>query len=72
MAKGKAASPMILQFQPDKFSVYSSAQKLREWECLLVKKVGLKKSVAGALRRAVSENGGTCCESNSTNDCDVD
>jgi hypothetical protein len=72
MVKRRAATPMIIQFQPQKFAVFSSTQKLKSWEDLLVKNVGLKRRVATALRHAVSENGGTCCESGSTNDCDVD
>ncbi len=72
MAKEQNVTPMVLQFQPEKFAVFSSAKKLKSWEDLLVKKAGLRQPVAAAMRRAVSENGGTCCESGGTNDCDVD
>ena len=68
----KAKQPLIMTFQPDKFTVFGTSAKLKQWEDLLVKKVGLKRTVAEAMRRAISENGGTCCESGGTNDCDAD
>jgi hypothetical protein len=70
MAKSK--QPLVMAFQPEKFTVMGSSAKLKQWENLLVKRVGLKPAVAKAMRAAISENGGTCCESGGTNDCDAD
>jgi hypothetical protein len=72
VATKKSTTPLVLHFQPEKFTVFGTTAKLKQWESLLVKRVGLKSALASALQEAVSENGGTCCESGGTNDCDVD
>jgi hypothetical protein len=64
--------PVILQFQPDRFHIAETPEQLKNWESVLQKRVGLPASVAETLARRAGENGGTCCESGSTDDCDVD
>lgn len=45
---------------------------LRKWESLLVERVGVSADVGRAITEAIAVNGGTCCESGSTDDCDED
>lgn len=68
----KFERPVILQFQPDRFHIAETPEQLKSWESLLQERVGLPSRVADALSRLAGENGGTCCESGSTDDCDVD
>jgi hypothetical protein len=60
--------PVVLNFQPKEFSILTEPEDLQVWQKLLVEEVGLDAKVVDALR----SNAGTCCESGSTNDCDVD
>lgn len=64
--------PVVLHFQPKEFSILTDPEDLREWESLLVERTGVDAKVGEALRGALGNNGGTCCESGSTDDCDVD
>jgi hypothetical protein len=65
------AKPIILAFQPDAFSIADTPEMLRAWESAAVERFALPQAVATALSEATL-NGGTCCESGATNDCDVD
>jgi hypothetical protein len=64
--------PVLLHFQPENFSIIESPSDLRKWEELMVQRVGIDAKVAAAITQAASENGSSCCESGSTDDCDVD
>jgi hypothetical protein len=66
------SKPIVLAAQPEKFTLFDSAAKLREWEKFAVEKFGLKSSIAKGITGAVAQNGGSCCESGRTDDCDVD
>lgn len=64
--------PVIFTFQPQEFSVLDDPEDLRKWESLLVERVGVSADVGRAITEAIAANGGTCCESGSTDDCDED
>lgn len=72
MAKRAKRVPVVMHFQPRKFTKFGSAAKLKEWENLLTRRVGMKRAVAHSLLESVIASGGTCCESGDTNDCDID
>jgi hypothetical protein len=67
----RRASPVILTFQPDVFFVAESPEQLRAWEELATRRFNVPTRVVEAIRVTV-DNGGTCCESGDTNDCDAD
>jgi hypothetical protein len=69
---GKHPQPVVIHFQPSEFSILKAPEDLKLWEELLVSRVGLKAAVASAIVHSIEGNGGTCCESGSTNDCDQD
>jgi hypothetical protein len=65
--------PVVLHFQPERFSLLEEPEDLRTWEALLVERVGLTGAVGKAIAEDIVSNGGTCCESGApSNDCDVD
>ena len=64
--------PVIFTFQPQEFAVLDDPEDLRQWESLLVERVGVSADVGRAITQAIAANGGTCCESGSTDDCDED
>jgi hypothetical protein len=64
--------PVVLHFQPQQFAVLEDPADLRAWESLLIERVGLPGSIGRAISESFGSNGGTCCESGDTNDCDVD
>lgn len=64
--------PVVLSFQPQTFAILKDPEDLRLWERDLAKRVGLSSSLDKQIADDLIANGGTCCESGSTNDCDVD
>lgn len=64
--------PVIMNFQPKTFAILESPEDLRRWEAMLVERVGLTGTVGKRIAEETLSNGGTCCESGNTNDCDVD
>jgi hypothetical protein len=64
--------PVVFNFQPQEFSLLEDPEDLRKWESLLVERVGFSAAVGRAISEAIAANGGTCCESGSTDDCDED
>ena len=67
----RRASPVILTFQPDSFFVAESPEQLRAWEEMATKRFNMPERVIEIIVRG-GQNGGTCCESGDTNDCDAD
>jgi hypothetical protein len=68
----RVPNPVLLHFQPEQFTLVEGPDELRKWEELLVQRVGVNATVGRAIIDAMRTNGGTCCESGDTNDCDVD
>jgi hypothetical protein len=68
--RSSGAKPVILVFQPDSFAVADTPEKLQAWQKLAVETFAVPQSLADVM--TLPENGGTCCESGETNDCDVD
>lgn len=64
--------PLILHFQPTSFKILEDPEDLRKWESLLIENVGLRGIVRENIAQEIFANGGTCCESGNTNDCDQD
>ena len=65
------SAPVVLVFQPDSFTVAETPEQLKEWERLATASFDVPSRVAGRFSE-LAQNGGTCCESGDTNDCDVD
>jgi hypothetical protein len=65
-------TPVVMQFQPEQFSVMETKEDLKRWESDLARRVGMSPTLARRFVEAVETNGGTCCESGDTNDCDAD
>lgn len=64
---------VLLHHQPTEFSIATEDAELREWEEILVRRVGLSASVKLRIADEIHANGGTCCESGSpSNDSDED
>jgi hypothetical protein len=68
---GQFPKPAILQFQPESFTIIEKEEHLPLWEELLKQKVGLK-ILPKDFAKNIFKEGGTCCESGGTNDCDQD
>jgi hypothetical protein len=68
----KYPQPIVLHFQPEQFSLMETKEDLQQWETDLARRVGMQPSVARRFVEATQLNGGTCCESGDTNDCDAD
>jgi hypothetical protein len=68
----KYSKPTLLAVQPDSFKVLDDPEELREWEKMLADQNSLKSDARIRLASEVHASGGTCCESNNTNDCDED
>ena len=68
----KHPQPVIMNFQPETFKILEDPEELRIWEQLLIEKVGLRSSVGRNIADEIHANGGTCCESGNSNDCDED
>lgn len=66
------AQPLIMNFQPTSFKILEDPEDLRMWEGLLIENVGLRGIVGKNIAEEIFANGGTCCESGNTNDCDQD
>jgi hypothetical protein len=70
--QGRRRQPVVFHFQPQTFALLDDPEDLRKWESLLVNRVGVSADVGRAISEAIAANGGTCCESGSTDDCDED
>jgi hypothetical protein len=68
----KYPNPTLLAVQPHSFKVLTDPEDLREWEKMQSDKANLKATAKARLASEVHATGGTCCESNNTNDCDQD
>lgn len=68
----KYPQPVVLDFQPETFSLLEDPEDLRRWERDLAQHVGISSALDKRIAEDLVANGGTCCESGSTNDCDVD
>lgn len=66
------SKPVVLHFQPTTFKVLEDPEDLRLWEAMLIERVGLRGVVGKQIAEELHANGGTCCESGNTNDCDQD
>lgn len=66
------SQPLIMNFQPTSFKILDDPEDLRKWESLLIENVGLRGIVGKGIADEIHANGGTCCESGNTNDCDQD
>jgi len=64
--------PIIFNFQPSSFKIMDDPEDLRLWESSMVENVGLRGIVGKRIADEIHANGGTCCESGNTNDCDQD
>lgn len=68
----KYPNPTLIAVQPTSFKVLTDPDDLIEWEKMLADKHNLKAGAKARLASEVHASGGTCCESNNTNDCDED
>ncbi|MBX5083060.1 hypothetical protein HJB56_09830 [Rhizobium lentis] len=68
----KYPKPVLLAVQPDTFKILTDPDDLKAWEQMLSDQANLKVSAKARLANEVHASGGTCCESNDTNDCDED
>lgn len=71
-AKSITPRPILFQGQPASFAILNDKDDLKAWESQLAKELGVDDAVVAQLAEAIVASGGTCCESNSTNDCDKD
>jgi hypothetical protein len=69
--RSRSSSPVILTFQPEAFYVAESPEQLRAWEAMATQRFAVPERVVELIIKGAG-NGGTCCESGDTNDCDVD